>query len=439
MKYRIFTFLFLQIIVSSIIAQSNFKKGYIVSLKGDTLKGFINFKEWTRTPAQIEFKPSLDKKTTHYSTVQNTQAIVIEGYETYERFVVSVSMNEIDYNKIEPNAISPDKSDTVFLKVISEGDRTNLYAYRDKLKERFYVLVSPQTIPTELEFKIESRDNQLSSSPIFRIQLHQIASKYADYTPRLKSLIESASYSKNELKKIVDQMNTINEKEGQPQRNRYKRSRFIVGAGLNYSGITYKGPIIINANGLDINGNPASKDQTTTHSSLPVIYLGYDLFFHPAIQRSYLRTELSLTAFRSKATSLYKFPLPYNEELVNNYDLLGVSVSLTPQLIYNIYNKQKLGMFVGSGLSLRYSFYPSQTLKQYTNKHEPGYSDKVIENFFNMKSISVIPAFCVGAIINKKIGFGVIWNLPSELTSTYKNTTSFVKEKSLHFNVNYFF
>lgn len=41
-------------------AQSIFRPGYIVGLKGDTLKGFIDVREWVSTPTSIKFKLSKD-------------------------------------------------------------------------------------------------------------------------------------------------------------------------------------------------------------------------------------------------------------------------------------------------------------------------------------------------------------------------------------------
>lgn len=439
MNYRPLAFFFFWVLCSSAYSQSNFRKGYIVSLKGDTLKGYIDYRESARNPTRFRFKSLLEEKDIQYYTSSNGRKIVIEGYDQFERFEVVLSMNEIDYNKIEPCANPIKKKDIVFLKVITRGDRINLYSYRDELKDRFFILAVAQTTPEELEFKVQRRDDQLSAISTYRIQLDQIASRSPNYTPALKNLIELAPYSMRELKKIAERINTSNEKEATSTTKIYKRGRFILSAGVNYSGITYKGQTLINADGLDNNGNPAWRAKTTTHSFLPAISLGYDLFFHPAIQRSYVRTELSITGIRSKVTSLYKLSRPYTEELTNKYDLSGVFVSFTPQLMYNIYHQRNLGLYIGGGLSVRYSFYPSQTLYQYTNKEGPGYSDQVFENYFTMKSLNVVATSQVGAIINRKIGISLMSNFPSELKDNYNSTKLFMQERSLRFNVSYFF
>jgi len=56
-KY-LFTILFFSLFAHGfLLAQSNFKKGFVVTSAGDTLKGFIDQQEWIRNPQVIYFKP----------------------------------------------------------------------------------------------------------------------------------------------------------------------------------------------------------------------------------------------------------------------------------------------------------------------------------------------------------------------------------------------
>jgi len=439
MNIKILALLFVLIFSSSAYAQYNFKKGYIIALQGDTMQGYINYKEWSRTPTSFLFKSISDEKTLQTYTIYNARKCVIEGYVMYERFEVSVSMNENDYRRLEFNVNPPYKTDTVFLKVIIRGDRITLFAYRDELKDRFYVLASPQTTPVELSIKQEMRGTQVATLYTYRQQLDRIASGYPTYTPELRKLIESASYSKTRLKKIAGKINSVNDKEVASGEKVIKRSSFFINTGLNYSKLTFKGQNLVNANGLDSSGNPAYKNETRTHSYLPVISTGYDFFFHPAIQRSYLRIEVMATAIQSKVTSVYKFPRPYDEELTNKYKFFGVFLSLNPQLVFNILHQHKLKIYAGAGVSFRYAFYPEQTIHQITNKQGPGYSDKILQNYFKMKSFSAVPILHAGAIINKKFRASLTWFKPSELTNVHSSPKESVKERSVQISLAYLF
>jgi len=55
MKY-FYLFAFLISVSLSSLAQSNYKPGYVVDLRNDTLKGFIDYKEWENNPKTFTFK-----------------------------------------------------------------------------------------------------------------------------------------------------------------------------------------------------------------------------------------------------------------------------------------------------------------------------------------------------------------------------------------------
>jgi hypothetical protein len=76
-------------------AQSNFRPGYVVTLKGDTLHGFIDYREWDRNPAEVNFKKSLDNSSTETITPKNSAAFSITGFEYYQRFILSVSQDAL--------------------------------------------------------------------------------------------------------------------------------------------------------------------------------------------------------------------------------------------------------------------------------------------------------------------------------------------------------
>ena len=420
---------------SSAYTQSNYRKGYIIGIQGDTLKGYINYREQLRNPSAFFFKSLPEGKTAQEITVHNAQKVVVEGYKSFERFKVSISMNEKDYNRLEINANPPDRTDTVFLALVIKGDKAGLYSYRDKLKDRFYVVVPAQGEPTELLTKEEIQGNQVSTLRTYRKQLYQIAVNSHTSTPELARLIESASYSGTSLKRIVSKINTVNEKEFAAGMQSPRKGTFFAGAGLNVSSITYKGKNLINANGLDNNGGPAYKAQTKTTSVTPVISVGYDLFFRPSVRRSFLRTEIRVTAVRSETNSMYKFSPPYTEELTNRYKLRGIFLSLDPQFGYNLYNQHKLKIYATAGLSLRYSSYPSQTLYQTSNKQGPGYIGKVVEKYIRLRSLTAVPAASAGVLVNKKIFASFTWFNASELKDIHNLANESVKYRPVYINV----
>ena len=68
------------------LAQPNYKKGFIVNTNGDTLSGFINYKEWYKTPRSFSFKLSADDSRTETYGLNNLTFLQVEGRVTYEKF-----------------------------------------------------------------------------------------------------------------------------------------------------------------------------------------------------------------------------------------------------------------------------------------------------------------------------------------------------------------
>jgi hypothetical protein len=86
--YKLLFAAFLMPVIS--IAQSNYKPGYVVTLKGDTLTGLIDYREWNNNPKNIRFKNSHDNVPVNYST-GDSHAFAVTGREYFERFVLPVS------------------------------------------------------------------------------------------------------------------------------------------------------------------------------------------------------------------------------------------------------------------------------------------------------------------------------------------------------------
>ncbi len=77
------------------IAQSNYKSGYVVTLKGDTLHGFIDYKEWGRNPKTINFKSTQNDKIRQLG-LTDINHFELEGYVSYHQYRVGMSLNPVD-------------------------------------------------------------------------------------------------------------------------------------------------------------------------------------------------------------------------------------------------------------------------------------------------------------------------------------------------------
>src|SRR6185436_17537868 len=91
------TFLFCSLLL---FAQSNFIPGSITKSAGETLNGFIDYKEWSKNPSAISFKKSLDETTSSYS-VEDLLGFEITGKEKYVRAVIKKDMMPVKISELK--------------------------------------------------------------------------------------------------------------------------------------------------------------------------------------------------------------------------------------------------------------------------------------------------------------------------------------------------
>jgi len=121
------------------LAQSNYQGGYAVTLKGDTLRGYINLKEWGHNPKDISFKPAVNDKARQLG-LSEINYFEVTGYARYRQYRVAISSNAVDISAPGSAADTASETAYVFLKILQTGKNATLYAYRDAVKERVKLL-----------------------------------------------------------------------------------------------------------------------------------------------------------------------------------------------------------------------------------------------------------------------------------------------------------
>src|ERR1700733_6331117 len=92
--YKLLFLLFLLPLFS--LAQSNYKPGYVVTLKGDTLRGFIDYREWDSNPNAINFKTIAANKTAQSFTPADIVYFNIDDMETYQTYTGKISTDPVN-------------------------------------------------------------------------------------------------------------------------------------------------------------------------------------------------------------------------------------------------------------------------------------------------------------------------------------------------------
>src|SRR5437879_3606317 len=116
---RSFYTLLIFLLPASIFAQSNYLPGYVLQNNGDTLKGYINYREWDQCPTSIDFKHNPGDKDISKFTPRDSKGFEVSGFETYVSYIGLLSMNRTNFNNLPNKPDTLRKPAAVFLKQIA--------------------------------------------------------------------------------------------------------------------------------------------------------------------------------------------------------------------------------------------------------------------------------------------------------------------------------
>jgi hypothetical protein len=121
---------------STLLAQENYVSGYIIKLNGDTLKGFVDYRNWAKSPDGIRFKVTI---TSDYVRYKPSEIIGFAAKDEIYKSAVVKAENS-NYIEISSNPILSFRTDTAFLQTLFQGAKS-LYYYKDRYdQDNFYIL-----------------------------------------------------------------------------------------------------------------------------------------------------------------------------------------------------------------------------------------------------------------------------------------------------------
>lgn len=333
-------------------AQSNYKPGYVVNLKGDTLKGFINYREWNSNPETIDFKTAANDRDSKKITSADISYFNVTGLEAYVRYSGPISMDATDRDHISTFRDTSFREATVFFKVLQKGNNLALYSYGDNLKQRFYIGEAPDYMPKELVYRLyynysgnntNSQKGVTVNESTYMKQLFALANKYQVLNDGMQWDIEHAGYNADDMLKIVRQINHISKAD-------YKKAKaangpfynLFIGAGVNI---------------IKISSPPGSAYSmgggTSSTSNRPEVSAGANFFANPSTRQLQFRLEAGLALSQFK--SLYPLKVSPYGPFEASFDMNTFSIS--PQIIYNFYNAENFKVYADVGMSLLFFSY----------------------------------------------------------------------------------
>lgn len=196
MKFILSLIAFAVLIPGVSCAQAVYEPGYIVTLNGDTVRGFVNDPHWVSNPDRFEFKQTMDGAVTLYKALA-VQAFGVSN-RTYVSAVADVEISPIETSDLETNSAFRMATDTVFLTPIFQGSKS---LYYNRQGRRFYYYIGRGPSGFELlQYKKYYREatNSVAENSKFVGQLIT----YLDDCPGVSKRLSNTNYTQLSLEKI---------------------------------------------------------------------------------------------------------------------------------------------------------------------------------------------------------------------------------------------
>lgn len=420
----LFTLLFLSLIGQ---AQTNFKPGIVVTSAGDTLKGFIDHREWLRNPEEITFSSASTGTNAQKFTPANSRYVEVSGVEAYQSEKVKISLAPIEISNLTYGVDTTTLTSTVFLRVVYAGTNLSLFSYRDKIKERLYVQESKEagTAPLELMFRryyVVGKTNLITTEPIYKNQLNLFAIRNGSTSESLKRKIENTNYEKQSVANIISQLDGPKATASATSFTKYPRIRFLAGVWANRTTMHYEG------------NNSFAEGAESTASYKPGFSVGFDVFANPNTQRLIFRTELSLTMAEPEITK----DTPYGATIsrTSTFSFKQRKISINPQVLYHVYHGDKVKFYVGAGVIGSYSSYSKNKFSSvYVSTSGTTYPPSEIEPYESLEDVWYSFTLRSGFTLNNHLDVSVLYT-PNDIAG---NSSYTIIGHSLNFGVSYLF
>ena len=308
----------------------------MVTLNGDTVKGKINYREWSFNPDKVEFQPADASSVTKQLNPADTRKFVIFNLETYQSYTGPISADRsltspylLDLNAAkDTNKITR----SVSLKLFMTGKYVSLYTYKDKDKIRYFSAEESKT-PLELDYHqiYDESTRQIKSIEVFKSQLIALTSRYSN-EPIILEKVQEVKYDDTELLAYLDLLNKATSTS--KDLNRHPFTTFFAGVSADITTTNYAK-----------RQNSGANTEVPSTSIMPGLTGGFDVYLNPNVQRFIFRSELSVSYNHFTADNLYP-----NIRL----ELNQVTFAFSPMFIYNLYNTDNFKVFIGGGIGFNY-------------------------------------------------------------------------------------
>ncbi len=225
-----FVFLSLQNLLQ---AQSSFSKGFIVTVEEDTLRGYINDKDWDFHPKSVKFKANENGEAMDY-TPNELLVVKTESGKHFEAFTVEINKTQKADYSYDSKARMEKK--TVFMQPIIKGEM-NFYFYQSPdLEKHFFVQKGGDDLMELLEVQYKEKRNRREMRVVEKRYLKDLKSLTYDCRV-LEDKLKGLKLEMDDISDYVREYNTCKSALEKDFTSMYKKSgvkwEFALFGGMN--------------------------------------------------------------------------------------------------------------------------------------------------------------------------------------------------------------
>ena len=204
---RITGVILIAFIFQTAYGQTNFKQGYIIKQSGDTLHGFIDYKNWVINPVKISFKENLNGENINYTPMDIRYFSVLD--EIYESAIIETEISPTNIQNLEFGAELNLKMDTAFIQAMILGKKSLYFYVNNHGNNQFYIktdsafeFLAYKKYIRKVDFEhasVQTKETKIFENQLFLGQLIL----YLNDCPDIKPMIENTKYTKKEFGNLI--------------------------------------------------------------------------------------------------------------------------------------------------------------------------------------------------------------------------------------------
>ncbi|HRN56023.1 MAG TPA: hypothetical protein PLL71_06210 [Agriterribacter sp.] len=337
--------------------QDNSRKGYVVENNGDTLRGWINYKNWEKNPQQILFKKdSLADNPVKFSST-DIAYFEITGLDKYVKAIVEKDIRPVDQYQLLHGTENMTVSDTVFLRQIVSGSTIDLYELIDT-KPHYFIKKADGPF-RELNYKVFiNEQGSIITQKNYINQLRAVLSN-DELSSSLENKIITAGYKERDLREVAVAINktggSVYYSTGSTMGGSRIKASFFAGIGGGYSSLRFTGQ------------QSYMEKMSYTGGFSPYVTLGMDISEQRNLQSLFIRIALSWYSVSYKGNGATAPTLIDTADVILKYKLSQQNISPSLSVLYNFINKETYKVYAGLGIAYNFASYPENkvtTIKQ---------------------------------------------------------------------------